>query len=317
MLIRLIIITAILVFGSSSVIAKNEDVYDFDFIARENAFNLFEDVEEEANKTQKYQHKKDSHIELKWAEKPKEKKESITVIFGDDQDHNTTGETTNEKYAYVEWFNKAHKPEVLKNRQLKTQFRNNDPFYGKHLCNNGEFTCIKLKKNDSWKSLFPNKYHRELVQRLNRTNKGLWNRNWILVPNDVNRDYMDFAPLPYYWDTNNKKTIVIDLSELAFGAYGKDGELVHWGPVNPGKNSSRTVRGENFKVYRKGGSECWSKKYESKIPYCMFFHKGFAIHGYTMPGYPASHGCVRAYNDDALWLNKNFADYKTRVIVQE
>jgi len=32
----------------------------------------------------------------------------------------------------------------------------------------------------------------------------------------------------------------------------------------------------------------------------MFFHGGFALHGSpSVPGYNASHGCVRLFDDDA------------------
>ena len=35
----------------------------------------------------------------------------------------------------------------------------------------------------------------------------------------------------------------------------------------------------------------------------MYFHEGWAIHGSnSVPGYPASHGCVRLPRADALWL---------------
>lgn len=35
----------------------------------------------------------------------------------------------------------------------------------------------------------------------------------------------------------------------------------------------------------------------------MYFHEGWAIHGSnSVPGYPASHGCVRLSRSDALWL---------------
>ena len=214
------------------------------------------------------------------------------------------------------WFSTTEQPAILLKREKKTKFNKHDKYYGKNLCDNGMYTCIALKKSDTWQTLFPDRYQRELVQRINRTNQGLWNRNWILVPNDINRDYMDFSPLPEKFYNDNSKTILIDLSELAFGAYDQDGDLLYWGPVNPGQQASQTVQGNNFQIYRKGGADCWSKKFESKIPYCMFFHGGYAIHGFSMPGYAASHGCVRVYTDDALWLNKNFADYKTKVIVQ-
>ncbi len=206
---------------------------------------------------------------------------------------------------------------LIETREHKTKFGKHDPYYGKHLCGNGEYSCIKIKKSDTWKSLFPNDYQRELVQRLNRTNSGLWNRSWLLVPNTFSKDYLKYSPLPAYRSDITEKTIVVDQKELAFGAYDSKGELLHWGPVNPGKAGTKTALGSNFKVYRKGGANCWSKKFDSSIPYCIFFNGGYALHGFHMPGYPASHGCVRMNNSDAKWLNKEFADYKTRVIVKD
>jgi hypothetical protein len=209
-----------------------------------------------------------------------------------------------------------NQPTVLTTREHKTKFSKNDIYYGKELCGNGEFTCIKLKKGDSWKSLFPDEYQRELVQRLNRTNRAIWGRSWILVPNDFSKNYLKYSPLPATRATNNQKTIIVSQNDLAFGAYDENGNLVHWGPANPGKPGTRTIHGDNFQIYRKGGAGCWSKKFEAPIPYCMFFHGGFALHGFNLPGYAASHGCVRIYNSDAKWLNKEFANYKTKVVVE-
>lgn len=43
------------------------------------------------------------------------------------------------------------------------------------------------------------------------------------------------------------------------------------------------------------------------MPYCMYFHKGFALHGSDdIPGYRASHGCIRMFTQDAKWLNEEF-----------
>lgn len=313
---------------ATSNLSHAETLYNFNLQAREEAFSLFEDIVNEnqattkTNKNKSQKKSNDQHIEIKWSEKSnnsnqKYDKNTDTVEISTNNNSAILENTKDTNNSLLDWFSVAKEPDILKNRELKTTFRKGDPYYGKHLCNTSEYSCVAIKKNDSWKSLFPDKYQRELMQRINRTNKGLWNRNWILVPNDINRDYMDYSPLPDYMNTDNQKTILIDISELAFGAYDEDGDLVHWGPVNPGKAASKTVRGDNFQIYRKGGADCWSKKYESYIPYCLFFHKGFALHGYAMPGYPASHGCVRIYVDDALWLNKIFANYKTRVIVQD
>ena len=77
----------------------------------------------------------------------------------------------------------------------------------------------------------------------------------------------------------------------------------------------------HMKVYSKKGEECRSSLYPiethggAKMPYCMHFNGGFALHGSTLPGYNASHGCVRLFFEDAEWLNKHFANIGTRVIV--
>ena len=43
---------------------------------------------------------------------------------------------------------------------------------------------------------------------------------------------------------------------------------------------------------------------------------GIAMHAGRLPGYPASHGCVRTFYDDSEWLNKEFADIGTKVRVR-
>jgi len=72
-----------------------------------------------------------------------------------------------------------------------------------------------------------------------------------------------------------------------------------------------------FRVYNKEDHKCVSDifpigKGGAKMPWCMFFYKGFALHGSDdIPGYRASHGCVRMFIRDAEWLNKNFVDIST------
>ena len=64
----------------------------------------------------------------------------------------------------------------------------------------------------------------------------------------------------------------------------------------------------------KKNSHCKSDVYPvgrggAPMPYCMYFHKGFALHGSDdIPGYRASHGCVRMFTRDAKWLNEEFVE---------
>lgn len=203
--------------------------------------------------------------------------------------------------------------------------------YGAKICKKSGYTCQKIKKGDTWEKLFSSKSKRDVVKRLNRMNVQLRRGQVIAVPNSFwGLDKMDIAPFPSRIKKNGKPTVIVDQSDLAWGAYNASGVLVNWGPISGGKSycadvnrSCRTVKG-NFTVQRKQGAGCKSSKYPlgkggAPMPYCMHFYRGFAMHGSpTVPGYNASHGCVRLFVEDAQWLNKKFVKPgKTKVIVRQ
>ncbi|OGT52705.1 MAG: endopeptidase IV [Gammaproteobacteria bacterium RIFCSPHIGHO2_12_FULL_41_15] len=201
-------------------------------------------------------------------------------------------------------------------------------YYGGNLCAYEGFHCVKVKSGDTWAKLFPNEHEREIVKRLNRTNLPLYYRSWIVVPRDLKQlTLMDLSPFPDQMETNGQKLVLINLGVHAFGAYGPDGKLVHWGPISGGKGWCPDIHGQcntvvgQFNVVEKKGPECVSDKFPveteggAPMPYCMYFYRGFAMHGSTLPGYHASHGCVRLFFEDAQWLNRHFVDVGTRVIL--
>ncbi|HEY0567984.1 MAG TPA: L,D-transpeptidase, partial [Xanthobacteraceae bacterium] len=62
------------------------------------------------------------------------------------------------------------------------------------------------------------------------------------------------------------------------------------------------------------------KYYSSPMPYSIFYHKGYAIHGtnyLSRLGGPASHGCVRLHPANAAVLFSLVQRYRsaTRIIV--
>lgn len=201
-------------------------------------------------------------------------------------------------------------------------------YYGKELCSYSGFTCIQIKSGDTWAKLFPNKRDRELVKRLNRTNIALRFRSWIVVPTDLkNITNFDMSPFPLQIEAPGKKLVLVNLGRQAFAAYNPDGRLVHWGPISGGRDwcedvgrPCRTAIGTH-KFFRKQGASCQSSKFPietnggAPMPYCMHYFGGYALHGSTLPGYHASHGCVRLFYDDAKWLNKHFIDIGTKVVV--
>lgn len=127
--------------------------------------------------------------------------------------------------------------------------------------------------------------------------------------------------------SSGSRTFVFSPKKLMWAAYSSDGKLIKTGRASGGKGycsdvrrSCRTPRG-TFRVYSKGSPSCRSSKYPlgrggAPMPYCMFFHRGYAIHGSpNVPNYNASHGCIRVRPAAAKWLSNNFMRHGTKVIV--
>jgi len=107
----------------------------------------------------------------------------------------------------------------------------------------------------------------------------------------------------------------------------ENGRLVNSGRASGGKGycpdihrSCRTPQGV-FRVSHKGPSNCRSTRYPigkggARMDYCMFFSKYYAVHGSNdVPGYNASHGCIRVVPSAARWLNQNFLRAGDTVVV--
>lgn len=210
--------------------------------------------------------------------------------------------------------------------------------YGKKICKSPGFNCLRVKKNQSWRSLFPDEHDRGIVMRINRMNTYLYPGLVLAVPDDLqNADIMDFSPFPLNIPSAGEKVVVVDPANQAWGAYDSDGVLLRWGPASSGADFCRDVDSEcrtgvgSFRVYSLGSSDCYSTKFPlpdggAPMPYCMYFQNGQALHGEPngLPGYNASHGCVRMYVNDAEWLRYDFIEgpnsgnqYRgTRVIVE-
>ena len=206
-------------------------------------------------------------------------------------------------------------------------------YYGKALCDHPSYECIKLKRSTSWKSLYPDPQQREIVQKVNRTYNYLHSGKTLAIPKNLDEiELLDVAPFSLNIGELDEKLVVVDQEKLAWGAYNSDGNLIKWGPISSGKDYCRDIRRGCrtqtgvFRFYGKQGKRCRSRKFRANMPYCMFYHKGFAMHGsHDIPGRRASHGCIRMFTQDAKWLNHNFVtvsnkgnDYKgTRVVVQK
>ena len=202
--------------------------------------------------------------------------------------------------------------------------------YGQHLCQEPNFYCHTPKSGETWKQLLPDKRERELTMRLNRTNLELTNHKRIVIPKNFDDITLNsLSPFPLYITPPSRDSLFVNLHEQAFAAYNRSGALIHWGPISSGKswcednNAACNTYPGSFKIYRKQGAACKSSVYPKKtnggapMPWCMHYKGGYAIHGSTLPGHPASHGCIRVFYDDAKWLNQNFLKIGSPIIITE
>jgi len=115
---------------------------------------------------------------------------------------------------------------------------------------------------------------------------------------------------------------------LQWKAVNSKGKVVRTGRASGGrgycpdiKRSCRTPSG-TYSVISKNGPGCRSSRYPvgkggAPMPYCMFFSRYYAIHGSPdVPNRNASHGCIRVPTSDARWLNQNFIQIGTKVVVK-
>lgn len=125
----------------------------------------------------------------------------------------------------------------------------------------------------------------------------------LLVPNAVG-DELGYAPFPPTVAVLDSVPRLIAVSQRAqaFAAY-EFGRLVHWGPTSTGKAKTPTPNALYFtnwkrKQTRSTDNEEWLLNW-----YFNFENqRGISFHEYDLPGYPASHACVRLLAADAEWI---------------
>ncbi len=144
-----------------------------------------------------------------------------------------------------------------------------------------------------------------LLEKLNRRDLGhLVRLNTLVVPLLWTGRELDYSPFPsqYAWAEKYPKAMVVDLTSQAFGAY-EYGKLVRWGPVSSGRKDRPTPSRLFHLTWRSLGRHSTVNR-EWYMPWYFGFENkhGLSLHQYDLPGYPASHECIRLLESDARWL---------------
>lgn len=142
------------------------------------------------------------------------------------------------------------------------------------------------------------------ILKINRTDREHIRAGATLIIPAVSADVMNLAPFPAELAIARSvpKLLLVSRRVQAFGAY-ESGRLVRWGPTSTGKKSTPTPAGlyhTNWKARETRSSidQSWV------LPWCFNLDNfsGVSFHKFDLPGYPASHGCVRLLEEDAKWI---------------
>jgi len=154
---------------------------------------------------------------------------------------------------------------------------------------------ISLKGKDSM----------SIILALNRVDyKHLFRQDSIILPDTFFKDLMAYSPFPkkLKFLKEVKKLILFSYPIQAFAAY-ENGVLTRWGPNSMGKKSTPTPTGLFHTNWRSKRAIStidpewimeWYFNLENKL--------GVSMHEYDLPGYPASHACIRLTQEDAFWF---------------
>lgn len=144
-----------------------------------------------------------------------------------------------------------------------------------------------------------------ILLHLNRIDKKyLRGMDTLVVPTIFTGNLLDYAPFPKHLAILDsvKKMFIFSYSIQAFAVY-ENGKLIKWGATSMGKKSTQTPTGLHFTNWRgrkihSSVNSSWVLEYNFNIMNSY----GVGWHQYELPGYPASHACLRLFMDDAKWL---------------
>lgn len=124
------------------------------------------------------------------------------------------------------------------------------------------------------------------------------------MPAPLDADELAYSPFPLLWpDAARLPKVVLVYQPLqAFAAYENGGQ-VRWGPISSGRKDRPTPPGLYHLNWRSPGRHStvnpdWFMRWYFNIDNA----RGISMHAYALPGYPASHACVRLLDRDARWL---------------
>jgi lipoprotein-anchoring transpeptidase ErfK/SrfK len=170
------------------------------------------------------------------------------------------------------------------------------------------YSAFPLKGVDSAVKVFKKKYTKEqqwIVLALNRLDAGnIWRADTLILPDTVLPDLSYYSPFPQEMPMLGEvnKIVIFSYAIQAFAAYEK-GKQVYWGPTSMGSKIHPTPTGLHFANWKaKQTISTVNDEWKLKWNFNIENKEGVGWHQYAMPGYPASHSCLRMLEEQAQWM---------------
>ncbi|MGJ7032945.1 L,D-transpeptidase [Niabella hirudinis] len=167
------------------------------------------------------------------------------------------------------------------------------------------YRFMQKKEWQSLKDSFEGARHLDLLIAINRTDSNHIRRlDSILVPSNFSLSRTAYLPFPEEVDflKDIHKIILFSLHAQAFAAY-ENGKLVLTGQTNTGRKSKPTPARLYFTNWKaRKTTSTVNDEWELKWNFNVHNSWGIGFHEYALPGYPASHSCMRLQESDARYL---------------
>jgi hypothetical protein len=167
------------------------------------------------------------------------------------------------------------------------------------------YSILRQKEWIAQKDTFEGAKYWNILIAINRTDSAHLKRlDSIIVPNRYDLELADYMPFPKEVPLlkDVEKMLIFSNPVQAFAAY-EHGRLVRQGQSNMGKKASPTPPKLYFCNWK--SKRAISTVDKSWILYWNFNISNFGgigFHQYALPGYPASHSCMRLQESDAYFL---------------
>lgn len=168
--------------------------------------------------------------------------------------------------------------------------------------------AFKFEKTKQWlDSIKGDSTKLYIAYAINRTDKAnIAKMDSVVIPNDFSGDLVYYLPFPIHVSALEEvsKVLIFSYPTQTFAAY-EYGELVYTGPTNMGRKKDPTPTGLFFTNWKaEKTTSTFNDEWDLKWNFNIENKLGVGFHQYELPGYPASHSCLRLLEKDAKYLYK-------------